>query len=181
MKKHSWKISFIIIGIFANWAFAQRDIFYETKMLAEWGKTSSQYELGLMYYKGQGTEQNYNEALKWFSLAAKKGFAKAQYYLGLIYYDGRGVSPNYGRAFYWFSNAAKQGHAGTQFSLGEMYFSGKGVAKNLITAYAWTSLAFDNGYDPAQQNLKLLNKEMTAFELEKAVMEASKIRDSFNK
>ena len=181
MEKHSWKISVIIIFIFANWASAQRDVFYETKMLAQWGKTTSQYELGLMYYKGQGVDQNYGEALKWFRLAARKGFDKAQYYLGLMYFEGRGVSPNFEVALYLFSKAANQGHAGAQFSLGEMYISGKGANKNFVAAYAWTSLAFDNGYDQAKQNLKLLSKEMTPFELEKAVTEAEKLRDSILK
>ena len=44
-----------------------------------------------MYAKGQGTPQNYAEALKWFRLAANQGDADAQYNLGLVYAGSRGV------------------------------------------------------------------------------------------
>ena len=84
MKKLLWNIFVNVICTFPILAFAERDIFYETKILAEWGNTTSQYELGLMYYKGQGVEQNYNEAFKWFRLSAQKGLPDAQYYFGLM-------------------------------------------------------------------------------------------------
>jgi len=31
-----------------------------------------------MYYRGEGTEQNYEEAIRWFRLAAEQGYALAQ-------------------------------------------------------------------------------------------------------
>lgn len=44
-----------------------------------------------MYFKGNGVEQNIEEALKWYRRAAEKGNAMAQLKLGFIYEDGRGV------------------------------------------------------------------------------------------
>ena len=161
-------------------ALAERDIVYETTMLAEWGKTTSQYELGLMYYKGQGVEQNYKEAFKWFRLSAQKGLADAQFYLGLMYYEGKAVARNYSNALYLFLVAAKQGQTEAQFILGDMYMSGHGIQKNHIKAYAWTSIAYKNGNDRAEQNLLILNKELTASELEKAMTEATRLRESFS-
>jgi TPR repeat protein len=181
MKRLSWNIFVILICIFPSLAFAGRDILHETKTLAEWGKTTSQYELGLMYYKGQGVEQNYKEAFKWFRLSAQKGFSDAQFYLGLMYYDGKAVARNYSNALYLFLAAAKQGQTEAQFILGDMYISGQGVPRSYIRAYAWTSIAYKNGYDQAKQNLQFLNKEMTAAELEKAVAEATLLRRSLNK
>jgi TPR repeat protein len=181
MKKLYCNILIIVIFFFPILAFAERDIFYETKMLAEWGKTTSQYELGLMYYKGQGVEQNYKEAFKWFRVSAQKGLPDAQFYLGLMYYEGKAVACNYSNALYLFLAAAKQGQTEAQFILGDMYISGQGVKRNYIKAYAWTSIAYKNGYDQAEQNLQFLNKEMTAAELEKAMAEATRLRESFNK
>jgi TPR repeat protein len=181
MKKLYFNILIIVFCFFPILAFAGRDIFHETKMLAEWGKTTSQYELGLMYYNGQGVEQNYKEAFKWFRVSAQKGLPDAQYYLGLMYYESKAVTRNYSNAFYLFLTAAKQGKTEAQFILGAMYISGQGVPRSYIKAYAWTSIAYKNGYDQAEQNLQFLNKEMTASELEKAVAEATRLRKSFNK
>ena len=73
MKRLYLHILIIAICTYPVYAFAKRDILFETRTLAEWGKATSQYELGLMYYKGQGVEQNYDEAFKWFRLSAQKG------------------------------------------------------------------------------------------------------------
>jgi len=181
MQKLYFNIFIIVFCYFPVLAFAGRDIFNETKMLAEWGKTTAQYELGLMYYEGQGVEQNYKEAFKWFKVSAKKGLPDAQFYLGLMYYEGKSVARNYSNAFYLFLSAAKQGQTEAQFILGNMYMSGQGIQRNYINAYAWTSIAYKNGHDQAQQNLQFLNKSMTASELEKAVAEATRLNKYFNK
>jgi len=67
----------------------------EWQPLAEQGNASAQYNLGAMYYNGQGVPQNYQEAVKWFRKAAEQGFAEAQFSLGLRYFDGQGVTQNY--------------------------------------------------------------------------------------
>jgi len=41
------------------------------------------------------------------------------------------------------------------------------------------SLAYSNGYEQAQNNILILNKAMTASEMEKAAAQAAKIRKSF--
>ena len=99
--------------------FAGNYILNNIIMLAEWGKTTTQYELGLMYYKGLAVEQNYKEALKWFRVSAQKGLPDAQFYLGLMYYEGKAVARNYSNASYLFLAAAKQGQTEAQFFLGD--------------------------------------------------------------
>ena len=59
----------------------------EWKPLAEQGDASAQFNLGLMYYDGEGVPQNYKTAVKWYSLAAEQGYADAQFNLGLMYYN----------------------------------------------------------------------------------------------
>ena len=41
--------------------------------------------LGEMYYYGNGVDQNYSRAMKWYRKAAEKGYANAQMLLGIMY------------------------------------------------------------------------------------------------
>ncbi len=79
------------------------------KPLAERGAAPAQYNLGLIYYKGQGTLQDYDAAFKWLELAAKQGLTRAQYSLGLMYYQGNEAIQNYIRAHMWLSIVAFHG------------------------------------------------------------------------
>lgn len=45
---------------------------------AELGTAEAFYDLGLLYSLGQGVDQNYIEAHKWFNLAAIRGMKSAQ-------------------------------------------------------------------------------------------------------
>ena len=58
---------------------------------------------------GEGVEQNYAEALKWFTLAAEQGNVYGQYALGCYYYEGKAVEPDLAEAEKWFTLAAQQG------------------------------------------------------------------------
>ncbi len=51
--------------------------FEDTLKAAEQGDDGAQYNLGLMYYKGQGVPQNYKLAYVWESLAAAQGNKEA--------------------------------------------------------------------------------------------------------
>ncbi len=44
---------------------------------AEQGDATAQYNLGKMYFKGQGVTQDYKESAKWFTKAAEQGYAGA--------------------------------------------------------------------------------------------------------
>ena len=74
--------------------------------LAEQGIASAQFNLGVMYYRGQGVPQDYQAALKWFRKAAEQGYAGPQNKLGLMYEMGRGVRRDIIRAHMWYSVAA---------------------------------------------------------------------------
>ena len=76
-----------------------------------------QYNLGIMYGKGNGVQQDYAEAVRWYRLAADQGFAGAQVNLGVMYDTGRGVPQDYVEAVRWYRLAAEQGFAETQFRL----------------------------------------------------------------
>ena len=67
-----------------------------------------------MYAEGEGVEQDYTEAAKWFRKAAEQGDAVAQYTLGIMYSEGEGVSQDYKKAVKWFRKAAEQGDSAAQ-------------------------------------------------------------------
>ncbi|MFZ1547625.1 MAG: tetratricopeptide repeat protein, partial [Candidatus Nitrotoga sp.] len=73
------------------------------------GHAGAKYNLGLMYYSGQGVSQNYSKAVKWYRLAAAQGNTDAQYNLGYLYEKGIGVSQDYTEAMKWYRLAAAQG------------------------------------------------------------------------
>ncbi|MGC9324019.1 MAG: tetratricopeptide repeat protein [Desulfomonilia bacterium] len=77
---------------------------------AHQGDVDAQYNLGIMFYHGEGISRNYEEALKWFLLAAEQSDADAQYNLGFMYGRGEGVPKDYKKSVYWFKRAAEQGH-----------------------------------------------------------------------
>ena len=76
---------------------------------AEQGNVDAQCFLGIVYSTGQyDVEQNYAEAIKWFTMAAEKGEPTAQYNLSLFYIEGFGVDPDTVKAQQLYDLAAKQ-------------------------------------------------------------------------
>ena len=62
----------------------------EFRPLAGQGDASAQYNLGVMYFVGQGVPQDYTDATKWIRKASEQGFAEAQLKLGRMYAFGLG-------------------------------------------------------------------------------------------
>ena len=123
---------------------------------AEAGDAVAQYNLGVLYYDGIGTERNYKEALKWFRLAAEQGDADAQNNIGIMYYHGHGVGKNYSQAFHWYTLAAEQGHIAAQYNIAIMYEQGIGTEKDRAKAKQWFKKAADQGYEPARKRMQNL-------------------------
>ncbi len=134
--------------------------------LAEQGDTKAQYNLAIIYAKGQGVPQDYTEAAKWVRLAAEQGDANAQYNLGVMYAEGQGVIQDYTEAAKWYRLAAERGDANAQQNLGVMYAEGKGVIQDHVQAHLWFNLAAarqppGEDRDRAVDNRNLAEKHMT--------------------
>ena len=128
----------------------------------------AQYNLAIKYYDGDGVEQDFKEAVKWFQKAADQGFALAQYNLGVMYEKGQGVGQDFKEAVKWYQKAADQGIADAQNNLGFMYANGQGLEKNYATAYAWVSIAAANGLEIAKEATSIIAKEMTPAQIAEA-------------
>ena len=82
--------------------------------IAEGGNVRAQHDLGWAYRQGIGVEQNYVQALNWFTKAAEAGedpdSYSASYYVGEIYYNGFGaVKADREKAIKWFERAKEHG------------------------------------------------------------------------
>jgi TPR repeat protein len=60
-----------------------------------------------MYDVGQGVQQNYAEALKWYRQAADAGYASAMTNIAILYYNGQGVKRDLVQSYVWFARAQK--------------------------------------------------------------------------
>ena len=88
----------------------------------------------LCYAKGEGVEEDAEQAAYWIHKAAEQGHVGAQVSLGVCYHDGDSVERDEKQAAHWFRKAAEQGIAHAQFSLGVCYYYGIGVEKDLVQA-----------------------------------------------
>ena len=79
-----------------------------------------------MYRNGWGVSRDGNEAVRWYKLSAKQGYADAQFNLGVIYHEGKAVPQDYIEAAKWYRLAAEQGSVLAQYNLGIMHRKGQG-------------------------------------------------------
>jgi TPR repeat protein len=80
------------------------------KQAAERGNPDAQVELGRHYEDGQGVEQNYALAARWYRRAAEHvpnlgGAGQGRNNLGNLYMAGLGVPKDYVQAYMWFALA----------------------------------------------------------------------------
>ena len=125
----------------------------QTIIDANKGDPNAQFKLGEMYYKGNGTLQDHNEAFKWYKKAAERGHTEAQFNLGEMFFKGHGVSRDCNETLKWFTEAAKKGHTNAQYMLGEMYYTGNDIPKNYQEASKWFTMSAEGGNATAQRNL----------------------------
>ena len=107
--------------------------------LADKGIAEAQINLGMMFESGQGVPQDFNEAIRWYRLAADQKLIKAQEKLNLL--------------------LKKAAEPQINLSLGMMFESGQGVPQDFNEAIRWYRLVADQGLIKAQKKLNfLLNK-----------------------
>src|SRR5258707_764833 len=133
--------------------------------LADKGEVEAQYNLGVMYDKGQGVTRDYAIAVSWFRKAADQGFAAAQLSLGIMYENGLGVPQEFTTAVNWYRRAADQGNTAAQLNLGVMYDNGWGVAQNYVIAHMWFGLAAAMGDRDAARSRDITAAKLTPAQL----------------
>ena len=87
-------------GDFARWIEISRQLAIE-------GDATARCILGEAYRTGNQVEKNFQEAYKWFRLAAEQGDADAWLNLGFAWESGEGVARNYAEAYYCYYIASR--------------------------------------------------------------------------
>src|SRR5215471_639528 len=146
--------------------------------LAEQGNTSAAYNLGTMYYNGEGTRRDYAEALKWYRQAGSKGDVESARRAGFMYANGQGVSRDDAEAVKWYRIAADKGDPEGANNLAVIY----STREDKVQAYKWFTIAAErfpasakDKRDKAQKNSEILKKKMTPAE----VAESEKLARDF--
>jgi len=101
-----------------------------TQRAANQGDAVAQYNLAVMYDKGEHLPQNDAKAVHWYRKASEQGHAMAQTNLGIMYTTGQGVPKDYFIAAQWFQKAARSGVDRAQYNLGIMHYYGDGVVRD---------------------------------------------------
>jgi len=111
----------------------------------------SQKLLGQFFLTGTAVPKNYNEAMKWYKMAAESGDRESQSELAFLYFTGRGGERDLKQAFNWYEKSAYAGLPVAQYSLGIMYYTGSGIDEaDLKKAYGWLSLAASQNHPEAE-------------------------------
>ena len=112
--------------------------------------------IALLWAKGYDGKQSFEEALRWWKEAAKRGYTVAMNNIGLLYANGHGVPQDYTEAFNWWHQSAFLGNAWAMNSVGDLYENGFGTSRNLLMAMTWYQSAAEQGEPMAMYNIGVL-------------------------
>ena len=135
-----------------------------------------------MLFRSKGVPQDYQEAVKWYRIAAAQGYAPAEYSLGVAYEKGQGVPQGYQEAVKWYRLAAAQGNEFAQLNLAVMYTHGRGVQQDFVRAHMWFNLAAQalsgDSRDTATKKRDRIASKMTAEQIGTAQEMARRCEES---
>jgi uncharacterized protein len=142
---------------------------YWYKQAANAGLDTAAFNLGTLYFNGQGFQKDYVQAHRWFEEAASRGNKYAEFQLGMTYFTGQGVDKDPTKETYWYEKAARQGLPAAQYNLAVNYYNGEGTSQDKVKAYAWMLLAHKGGLDTDSQDaLAIMAKNMTPEQIQSA-------------
>jgi len=110
------------------------------------------YAIGMLFWTGQGVQQDVYEAASWLLLAAEMYQPGAQNKLAYLYSVGQGVKQSDFEALKWWQAAANQGDPDAQYNLGVAFRDGLGVTPNPEKSMLWFREAAVNG-DPVSAGI----------------------------
>lgn len=138
--------------------------------LAKKGDAAAQNEVGGWYYRGRHVDQNFKEALQWWSKSAEQGNVQAIGNMGLCYQTGNGIEKDslmatklYKKSIQKGSKAlfaqnvelANKGNVFSNILVASCYQNGIGVAKDAAKAIPFLKNAAERNCVPAQLDLAM--------------------------
>ncbi len=125
----------------------------EFRKAADDGDAEGQYQIGMLYARGQGVVRSFGDAMTWFSRAAEQGHAEAQYQLGLGYLHG-GQADDW--TTNWFNRAAAQDQEAAERNRVLFFPNGIALEADHGAALRWCREAAEQGLPHAMANLALM-------------------------
>ncbi len=144
----------------------QQDDAYYQKLFAQLqpqailGDAVAQFDVAQMYYYGKGVAKDMEQAIKFYTMAAKQQDLRAEYTVALVYLQGEGVHADYPRALALLKDAAFKGNPYAQYVVATIYEQGYHNANGELVlpadptqAVAMYDLAAANNFGLAQNRL----------------------------
>jgi len=142
---------------------------------AQKGYALAQFHAGWNCEEGRGTPVNYEQARRWYEVAAAAGNSEAMARLAHLYHKGRGVRQDFSEAARWYKRAAYLGQPDAMFNLGVMAEQGDGEQRDILVATRWFAQAAIRGHAEAMVAVGLLKRSFG----ERVAATADAIRRSF--
>ena len=112
-----------------------------------------EYDLGVIYFYGEGVEQDYKRAFDSFKKGADAGDPDCIHMISVCYFWGYGIETDLEKAAFYNEKAAKLGIVPSMFDTGLNYERGYGVGQNMEKALYWLNKAAEEGHSDAYAEL----------------------------
>ncbi len=110
-----------------------------------------------LYRDGHGVKRSFEQAVRWYKLAAERGDRNALFALGSAALKGEGMARDEAAARAWFEQAAAKGHATAHYNLGVMALDSD--IQDFRSALDHFRQAAEGGNADAAYSLAVLYKE----------------------
>ena len=119
------------------------------------GDAQAQFVLGNRYFKGDGVDQDYGQAVLWYTQSANQGYAAALNQLGYMHQNKAGLPLDDRLALKYYRAAAKKGYAQAEYNMGVMYQHGVGVMAKVDDkqAFQWYLKAANQNFAEAETDV----------------------------
>jgi len=119
---------------------------------AELGNVESQYNLGVCYQFGYGTEKNDSIATSWYLKSAEQGWTDGEYKMSYAYIRGTGIEKDEKKAFEFSLKCAAKKDVECIFNVINCYTDGIGAEKDSVKVLEW---AIELAKMETPENLKM--------------------------
>ncbi|MCQ2242561.1 hypothetical protein [Treponema sp.] len=120
---------------------------------ANLGNAKCQFQLGELYYYGNGVTKDYAKAVEQYKKAAEQNHAAATYSLGYCYKTGYGITKDIKKAVSYYEKAVELGNADAMNGLGFCYEEGSGVDQDYGKAMELYTKAAEKNHARAQYHI----------------------------
>lgn len=134
-----------------------------------------QYQIGMMYFKGLGTQIDNQKAVEYFEKSAELGNQYAKRLLAFEYISGKNFTQNIEKGISLLTELADSGDSFACYTLGKSYLKGEIVNQDLDKAERYLLSAENNEYTQYALGALYLQKEK--YDIEKAISYFEKSAD----